>query len=210
MKRCVMDDYLGAYALDALDGEEQEAVHAHLATCPQCAEEVECLAGTVSRLALLTLADVAQALPVPAAGGTDRRRIGRRALAAVAAVAACAANASGVVATHDAGQRPTAGSVVHASGHARDVTATLVVARLDALTTLHLSMHGVYPSGTCYLVAHARDGRTETAAKWVASGWGTARVDATTTIPPAELAEFDVVTASGHRVVRLVMARPAR
>ncbi|HKC29131.1 MAG TPA: zf-HC2 domain-containing protein [Jatrophihabitans sp.] len=207
MTRCAMDDYLGAYVLDALDDDERAAVSAHLAGCSECAEEVACLAGTVSRLARLTLADVEHALPVPAAGRAGRRRVGGRVLAGVAAAAACAAIATAAVGTLHGGGGT--GTVIRSSAHARDLTATLVVGRRDTFTAVHLSMQGTYPAGPCYLVAHSRKGLEETAASWVSSGWGTAQVNATTTIAPADLAEFDVVTASGHQVIRLVMAPPA-
>jgi anti-sigma factor RsiW len=36
-----LSDLLGAYALDAVDGDERDAVEAHLATCPRCRAEVE-------------------------------------------------------------------------------------------------------------------------------------------------------------------------
>ncbi|MFC9342265.1 anti-sigma factor domain-containing protein [Streptomyces sp. NPDC057020] len=42
----------GAYALDALDPEEQEAVRRHLAECPSCAQEVLEFSETVVRLGL--------------------------------------------------------------------------------------------------------------------------------------------------------------
>ncbi|MCB8901714.1 MULTISPECIES: anti-sigma factor domain-containing protein [unclassified Streptomyces] len=42
----------GAYALDALDPEEQEAVRRHLAVCPSCTEEVREFSETAVRLGL--------------------------------------------------------------------------------------------------------------------------------------------------------------
>ncbi|GHG43199.1 anti-sigma factor [Streptomyces zaomyceticus] len=50
----------GAYALDALDSEEHEAVRRHLAECPSCAQEVLEFAETVARLG------AAVAVPTPA------------------------------------------------------------------------------------------------------------------------------------------------
>lgn len=42
------------YALDALDPDEAQAVHAHLATCAQCRAELDSLRGTVADLAEVT------------------------------------------------------------------------------------------------------------------------------------------------------------
>ncbi|GEB58223.1 anti-sigma factor [Streptomyces gardneri] len=42
----------GAYALDALDSGEHEAVRRHLAECPSCAQEVQEFSETVARLGL--------------------------------------------------------------------------------------------------------------------------------------------------------------
>jgi anti-sigma factor RsiW len=44
----------GAYALDALDADEQAAFEAHLAACPECTREVASLQATVSRLGAST------------------------------------------------------------------------------------------------------------------------------------------------------------
>lgn len=45
----------GAYALDALPGDEREAFEAHLATCPDCANEVASLRAVTSNLARLAV-----------------------------------------------------------------------------------------------------------------------------------------------------------
>jgi hypothetical protein len=55
------------------------------------------------------------------------------------------------------------------------------------------------------LVAHADDGRSDTAATWVASPQGTASVPGATAIPADDLTELDVVTPNGHQLVRIVM-----
>src|SRR5256885_12618210 len=40
MTHTEISELLGAYALDAVDGDEAEEVRAHLDTCPRCADEV--------------------------------------------------------------------------------------------------------------------------------------------------------------------------
>lgn len=45
-----MIEYLGAYALDALDPDEMAMVEGHLETCPRCAEEVEAHRGVAGLL----------------------------------------------------------------------------------------------------------------------------------------------------------------
>src|SRR5438045_1955880 len=40
MTHAEISELLGAYALDAVDGDEVEEVRAHLDTCPRCADEV--------------------------------------------------------------------------------------------------------------------------------------------------------------------------
>jgi hypothetical protein len=85
------------------------------------------------------------------------------------------------------------------------VHATLTVVRRDATTRLHLSVRGAYPDGTCSLIVQGRDGHVQTAARWAASPSGTAEVNATTAIPPDQLDDVAVLTASGYPLVRLVM-----
>jgi hypothetical protein len=70
-------------------------------------------------------------------------------------------------------------------------------------TQLHLALDGVYPSGWCSLVAHSRDGQSDTAATWVADRQGAASVYGVTAIPVSQLTELDVLTASGALLVRI-------
>jgi len=86
--------------------------------------------------------------------------------------------------------------------------------QVDAAVTLNqrtkgsevrLRLRGVPPGEHCSLIAYARDGDREVAATWVASYVGTANVSATTAIPTDQLRELDVVTADGHRLVRMAV-----
>jgi anti-sigma factor RsiW len=64
------DDLLPAYALGSLEADEMEAVESHLATCRQCAAEVDRLRRTVD---LLPLA----ATPVPPPPGSREALLSR-------------------------------------------------------------------------------------------------------------------------------------
>ncbi|MBO0732195.1 MAG: zf-HC2 domain-containing protein, partial [Acidimicrobiaceae bacterium] len=44
-------ELLGAFALDAVEPDEAEAIESHLRTCPRCREEVRSLQGAAAALA---------------------------------------------------------------------------------------------------------------------------------------------------------------
>lgn len=210
MTKCVMDDYLGAYVLDALDSDEQTAVDAHLQDCAWCAEEVASLACTASRLVLLSVQDAEQALSMDAAPAVSatpapRRRPRRAALLAAGAAALVMASGTGMDLLSGGPAPPAHTTTLQAEGQGTRVSALLTVAPRSAATALHLSIRGAYPNGTCYLIVHGRDGRSATVARWVATARGRAEVAATTSIPPHDLGTFDVVTQYGRRLVRFVM-----
>jgi hypothetical protein len=52
-------------------------------------------------------------------------------------------------------------------------------------------------------VARSHDGRTETAATWLADSDGTAVVAGTTGFAPDDLSQLDVVTDTGRLLVRV-------
>src|SRR3954449_3338683 len=98
-----IEELLGAYALDAVDGDEQEAIEVHLRECPRCRAEV---ADHREVAALLAhggqpapdgiwdrIVDSLEEAPprlnlAPVAPLARRRGVGTRLAAAVAAVAA--------------------------------------------------------------------------------------------------------------------------
>jgi len=69
-----------------------------------------------------------------------------------------------------------------------------------------ITLAGVYPGGRCSLVAHSRDGQSDTAASW-ADTHGTAAIDGATAIPASQLSELDVVTDRGELLVRITLPR---
>lgn len=203
---CGMDDFLGAYVLDALEPAEAEAVRAHLAVCDTCRDEVAGLSATASMLALLTAAEAGRLASdeqesdrAPVRAASRPRRI---ALAIAAAAVIAIATAGGL---HGIGPAYPAPSVVRAVDPATQVRAAVVVTPREQGAELRLSLSGAYPSGRCSLLAHSADGRTEFAARWVADASGAAEVDATTAIPPRQLTSLDVVTDAGVRLVRITM-----
>lgn len=205
MSRCVMDDYLGAYLLHALEQDEHESMRAHLAECERCRAEADVLADAVGSLALLGTDDVLDALALGQSVTPASRGRKRRVLAAGLVAAGVTAAVAGTLLSEAPWAAAPAAEVVHASDRATHVMATLTVARLARATALHLSLRGVYTAGACTLIVHGRDGRIERAATWRPGAHGRADVDATTGIAIGDLGEFDVVTSSGKQLVRLVM-----
>lgn len=214
-----MDDYLGAYAIDALEPEEAQAVRAHLDGCPECRAELGNLASTVSHLWLLTAADVdvlaalEQSEPAGRAPTTQQRRRGpvfAMGAAVLAAAAALLALLGGLSAldlnplgnSHRAADRPT---VVRAADPATEISAAVTVTGHSWGSELHLAVMGHYP-GRCYLVAHSRDGGVDTAATWISGTRDHVNIHGGTAISANRLTELDVVSATtGRQLVRLVM-----
>lgn len=201
---CTMCTYLGAYVLDALEPDEAAAVDAHLRACAPCRDEVWSLAGTASHLAVLSLDDVTEMFdpdePEPVG---ERRGRAVRLTAGALVVAAAAVGGLAMLADGPGSAGPPA--IVRATDAATHVGASITLTAEDRGTRLHLSLRGAYPHGSCYLIAHARDGRTDTAASWVAGKWGAAEVSGRTSIPASQLSEFDVVTKTGRQLVRIAV-----
>lgn len=215
MTTCQMGVELGAYVLHALEDDDDEQVRRHVAECDLCRDEVRDLSFTVSLLALLTPDDLDQlddnmALTVSPAGTiatpTPEARPGHRPSRRVVLVVAAALVATlGVPAArvmeHPA-SAPSA-TVIQASDPATNVRASVTLARQDGGTRVELSLSGAYPKGWCSLVAHSRDGRTDTAATWRADSDGAAHVAGMTAIPTNRLSELDVVTDTGRVLVHI-------
>lgn len=211
MTTCQMSIELGAYVLHALEDDEDEQVRRHVVDCDLCQDEVRDLSFTASLLALLSLEDLAELEQLDELGQlghmegaprAERRRPRRRILLAAAAVVLTAlAIPAARVLDHPA-SAPSA-TVIRASDPGTNVTAAVTLARAESGTRVNLSLSGAYPQGWCALVAHSRDGRTDTAATWRADASGTAHVTGTTAIPTTRLSELDVVTDTGRVLVRI-------
>jgi Putative zinc-finger len=214
---CSMDDRLGPYVLHALQPEDADAVRRHLTNCPECREEAVSLASTASLLGRLTLQDVERLYGLdggrppastPTLSDADPRPIRpgrRRAVLALAAAVLVAVAGIGGVRVLGGRPGPSDRRVVHVADPVTHIRAALAMTDRPWGTQLHLTLAGAYPSGWCSLVAHSRDGHSDTAASWVADTSGTATVDGVTAIPTSQLSALDVVTDTGQLLVRITL-----
>jgi hypothetical protein len=217
---CELREYVAAYVLDALEPDEATMLREHLTTCDVCQAELTTVAWIAPLLPLVEVEEV-ERLDAPPPAEPSPRLLeqliadigreahtprGRRAAATVGALALLAV--AGTVSTvvggsgHSAGPRPSTVEAVDPSTH---VQAAVTVSARNWGTEFGLTLSGAYPSGTCSLVVRSVDGRSETAATWVASPKGTANVPGATAIPASQLRELDVVTATGYQLVRIVL-----
>jgi hypothetical protein len=104
----------------------------------------------------------------------------------------------------DQSERSNSG-VVQVVDPATHVRAALAMTDRSWGTQLHLTLAGAYPTGRCSLVAHSRDGQSDTAASWVADTDGAANIVGATAIPANQLSELDVVTDTGELLVRITL-----
>jgi Putative zinc-finger len=208
---CSMHLELGAFVLHALGDNEAEDVERHLTDCAPCREEMRELAFTASLLALLTPEQVAQLENESVEGDLHRGRAGRwtrrHAAAALVAAALLVSAAVPVVRILAADEVPSAQTVTGVD-RATDLRAEVTLTRTDGGTRLHLDLTDATPRGWCSLVAHSRDGRSDTAATWLANYRGAAEVTGTTAIPLDQLKELDVVTDTGRVLVTIPMPPP--
>jgi Putative zinc-finger len=217
---CELREHVAAYVLDALEPDEAAMVREHLSTCDVCQAELTAVSWIPPLLPLVDV-EAVERLDRPAAeepsprlldrlmaeiGREARTPRGRRAAATVGAVALLAAvgTASTVagVTSHNAGPRSSTVKAVDPRTH---VQAAVTVSGRSWGTEFGLTLSGAYPNGTCSLVVRSDDGRSETAATWVASPHGSANVPGATAIPASQVRELDVVTGTGYQLVRIVL-----
>jgi hypothetical protein len=198
---CSMEVGLGAYVLDALEPDEADGVRRHLSGCLTCQQELSSLSDTVAWLSLLLPGELEQ-LEERQQTADRRPRRRRRVLALVVAAGIAASVLAGAVATEDR-TPPSNSALVHAVDPATHVRAAVTISEQVSGTRLDLSLSGAYPHGWCSLEVHSRDGRSETAATWLAGADGSAAVVGTTAIAPDELSELDVVTSTGEVLVSI-------
>ena len=200
---CSTEIELGAYVLHALEQAEADAVQQHLSGCRTCQNELSSLAATASWLALLTPRDFEQFEELQAAPDERPYRRRRGVLLTVVAGLLTALVVVGGVRLSEDQPAPPDPAVVSAVDPATHVEAVVSMSEQDSGTRLRLALTGAYPRGWCSLVARSHDGRTETAATWVADADGTAEVAGTTAIATDQLSELDVVTDTGRLLVRV-------
>jgi hypothetical protein len=214
---CQLREYVAAYVLDALEPDESAVLQEHLADCAICQEELATVAWIPPLLPLVEadevehLADTSEEPPprlldrlVAEIAREARTPRGRRVTTMIGA-AALLLGVGGLSAAAGLSSGHHETSTVEAVDSHTHVHAAVTISGRSWGTQLGLTLSGAYPNGTCSLIARSNDGRSDTAATWVASPQGTANVPGATSIPTGDLTELDVVTAKGYQLVRIVV-----
>lgn len=210
---------LGAYALGALEGPDQQMLERHLASCPTCVAEVDELAAVVRVLSTVSGDDVlpqetapssdlfarvvsaidsppptAPASRVPASAGRKPRRW----LLAAAASVVLLAGAGTAIGVSLGSSRPASTTAsasaggVHLRVTARDATSG---------TLLALTVDGLPRNERCRLVASAADGSRHDAGSWNATYAGHARITESTDVPRSQLRRLTLYGSTGQSLV---------
>jgi hypothetical protein len=200
---------LGAYVLGALAATERGEVERHLASCRSCSAELAELTPLPGLLSRLTLDDATSSPAAPddallerllvAADRGRRHETRRRWLAVAAAVVFLVGGSAAGVAGWRATHAGVASDRVSASANGVRMQVQLVGAQTG--TRLALSLTGVAAEERCRIVAVSDTGSRDVAGSWVATYSGTAKIDATTSIPRAHLARLVIQTYDGTRLV---------
>lgn len=212
---------LGAWVLGSLDGDERRRVEAHVASCPDCADEVRALSSMPGLLNRLTEEEVVGGLLVPSPGLRDRLlaevaateltlrtqvRRWRRAAAAAASVAAVAAVAA-IVAVVGPGPDDTpdfdrvvapAAAVAPAAEETAGEAAALA---WEWGTTVEIELTALPARETYHLWAVADDGRDEQAGTWGATTSRNAIVRGASSIQRDALDRVEVRDDAGEVLV---------
>lgn len=214
---------LGVYVLGAIDPAERAQVDGHLATCPDCREELASLAGLPAMLRKVPVVEaerLAAAEQDPGLTGTPSpelltsllgrtanvRRIRRwRGLAAAAAVAlvavaggAAVANALEPSAPHPPGPVLTVWHQTSGTGPALGAHLTVRYRHKPWGTEMEVNVTGLRPGSVCEFRVTDGTGGTSVVGSWVL--WqGTAWYPASTSLAENDLRAFEV-TINGHVV----------
>jgi hypothetical protein len=212
----VLREQLGAYALGALEPRERAEVDAHLRECSACREELARLAALPGLLARLpseegtepvtARADLGErALAALSARRRARRRRRRAWGAGLAGAAAAAVIALGLIAVTGEGDEP--GTVPlriePVAADAGTVDGSAWAEGRDWGTAIGIDLHRLPDRPAYELAAIARDGHREVAATWAPTEEGSARVQGSCAILPADMAGYEVTAADGEVLVRL-------
>jgi hypothetical protein len=226
---------LGAYVLGVLDAEEARAVDEHVASCPECRQDLQELAEMGAMLGevppeafldgppdggdLLLQRTLRRVRAESAAPVQTHRAPGRRRLALVAAsvaVIAGAALGSGVL----IGQRTATvtaepSAAVSPSGRPFSATDPTTGARLTGTLTaaagwvrLHVKVEGVHAGEQCQLVVTSRNGVQRVAGSWMVSPVGERDgtvLDGAALVPAADVATVEVRTIAGTPLVSVTL-----
>jgi putative zinc finger protein len=222
---------LGAYALGGLDAREAQAVHDHLATCPECRREVADL--TDLRVAMDDVPPEAFLDGPPDGGDLLLRRTiraaraeapallatapvrPRRSFALVAAsviIAAAVALGGGILIGRQTAPESSTQAVGpnarQAAGTDQQTGATLNVALTPQAgwVRVHAVAGGIPAGEPCQLLVVKKDGGTVLAGSWMVSERGAREgttLDGSALVDPSQVQSIDVETTSGKRYVSI-------
>lgn len=223
---------LGVYVLGAIDPAERATVDTHLATCPECREELAGLAGLPALLRRIPVGEAQQlagddldVLPAPEVPSdqmlrslldrTTRTRQSRRwrglAAAAAVVVVAGAAGAAGWGALHQSGggagsPMPAHFTSVSATNPATHVGATVRYAAKGWGTVLDTQVKNVPSGARCQLKVTDSSGHTSVVGGWTATyDEGSTWYPGSSPVALASVHSFEI-TSQGKTLVT-VMAR---
>ncbi|HVX43363.1 MAG TPA: zf-HC2 domain-containing protein [Mycobacteriales bacterium] len=206
-----------AYVLGALTPQERADFERHLATCPQCREAVQSLAGMPGLLAS-TSAPPPPSEPPPTILPkllTEVRRRRRRtrtaftatALAAAAAVVAVLVLAVGAVGTNSSDQ-PATQAMEQTVPSPLNADAALVSApwgtKID-VKCKYRKIGEAYTPRLYRLQVNDTSGRREEVATWDAIPGETMKIEGVTRLSRADISSIEISTDSGKPILRLRM-----
>jgi anti-sigma-K factor RskA len=209
---------LGGYVLGSLDPAEMEAMHRHVADCPQCGPEARALSSLPGLLDRIEPADVPPPTLAPAVEEAvldrfvrerrtqrrpKRRRLPRLA-AAVAAVAAAVAVAVALVGGDDEGSRAYATANLQPVAEAR-AAGEAWVSEVPAGTRVRLDAWGLREGRMYELWCIREDGHWVSGGTFRAGGDGRAEAMLTAAVRPGD---YHVVAVSAHGSKDALMRGP--
>jgi anti-sigma factor RsiW len=134
---------------------------------------------------------------------TRRRRVLLPLCWALAASAAAAAIGLGVTTSPGSSAPPATGTTLSATSPTTGVAASALLQPEPTGTVVVLRLSALPHALTCRLLVHGRDGRTEIAASWSSGYTSNATIDGTTSLPPAQVADLQVLTTGGVLLIDL-------
>jgi predicted anti-sigma-YlaC factor YlaD len=218
---------LGAYVLGALDPADRSRVDTHLASCPECRDELASFAALPGLLGRVSRAEV-ETEPVDpgpqllerllGAAAVERRHDRRRriltSVAAAVIVLAAIGVSVGFGVTHDRHSTPPAvvalaSQTFTASNPQTHVQATITETKKGWGASVQVSVVGVtadLAGPSCQLIAVGPDGKTDVAASWsapVAGYTGVSKVNASgsTALAAKDITAFKIVGSDGATLV---------
>jgi anti-sigma factor RsiW len=194
---------LGAYVLGALEPGERRRVEEHLERCPACAAEAAEFAALPALLDRVDPTDLAPLSVMPSPDLFDRMAAAaaspaRRRTRALVLVAAAVLAILGVGITVWAAG-PTDQTVTASAGAVR---AQVTVSTVDHGSAVDVTVVGMHPHETCWLVAVDRAGVRHPAGEWPASAAGDGNWRGWTDVDRAHLAAVVLVGDGDRELVR--------